>query len=68
MKINMSHLTHKMQLRLDKWRSKEKVPTAKIITGFKNFISRKDYGDEFEEEVILQEQKNKENNGKSTNR
>lgn len=68
MRLYMSHLIPKMQARLDKWRANPKTPTAKVNAPSNPFVSRKDYGDEFEEERILQEQKNKENHGKSTRR
>lgn len=64
----MTQLTSKMQLRLDKWRSDPKIPSAKVIPSSRNFVGRKDYGDEFEEEMLMQEQKNRERNGKSTSR
>ena len=55
-------------MRLDKWRADPKKPTAKVIPSSRPFIGRKDYGDEFEEEVLMQEQKNRDSNGKSTSR
>lgn len=61
----MDNLSDKMRTRLEKWR-KNTIPVAsaeKVRDNPQIYVARKEYGDEFEEEALLQEQRNRSNNG-----
>lgn len=61
----MDNLSDQMRSRLEKWRKNTTpVPSAAKVRGNPQiYIARKDYGDEYEEELILQEQRNRSNDG-----
>lgn len=66
----MNDLSQKMQERLDKWRKNpQPVPSAEKVRGPQGvYIPRRESGDEYEEEALLQEQRNRSNNGQRGSR
>ncbi len=66
----MDTLSDQMRERLEKWRKNpQPVPSTIKIRGPQNvYIPRKDSGDEYEEEALLQKQNNRSTNGKRVSR
>lgn len=63
----MEALSDKMRERLEKWRQNTTpvASAAKVRGNPRPYVARKEYGDEYEEEALLQEQRNRSNNGTS---
>ena len=60
----MDNLNEKMRERLEKWRKNTLTTTTenKLRENPPTYIARRDFGDEYHEEVLLQKEKNKRSN------
>lgn len=65
----MNNLSDLMRERLEKWRKNpQRVSNSKVRESHGVYIPRKESGDEYEEEALLQDQRNRSNNGQRNSR
>lgn len=65
----MNNLSDLMRERLEKWRKNpQRISSSKVRDSQGVYIPRKESGDEYEEEALLQDQRNRSNNGQRNSR